>query len=230
MKWLGLVLIISLSCILSSIAQSKQSTELKPGQDVSQLIAQHQRYYYEQFQPGRVYFRNGVSSPARMNYNYLNQEIQFISAHGDTLSIARENALDEIKIGDETYVYNSSYKYLKIIEDLTSIKLAVKYFIKAIVNQSGQVLLLDRKGKSPDPLEAAGAEREVLTLEKGQEYFIIDKNQRIYPALRYNLFRIYPDNRAEIRNFIKQQRISFEEEKDLIRVVEYCNRLESELL
>ena len=206
-------------------AQSVRTLEAEAGIDVMYLVPEHERYRYDHFQRGKVYFNDGNAIAATLNYNFFNQEIQFINSTGDTLSIARKYAVDYVKVGEQLFYYYPTVGYLEVREEFSSIALAVHQFIQAVRNQEGKVVLHDPRSKSYDPLSAWGNDQDRLTLITGQAYFIIDKNQRFHPAQRSSLYRMFPEYRTELKSYMKKHRINFEQEEDMIKLLRFCSRL-----
>src|ERR1017187_3655320 len=59
----------------------------------------HSIYKYSEFQKGEVAFTNQPLASASLNYNYLSGQLLFISPKGDTLELAKPEALQYVAIG-----------------------------------------------------------------------------------------------------------------------------------
>lgn len=224
-KRVCLLLCAWLSSSTISLAQNVKTLEAEAGIDVMYLVPEHERYRYDHFQHGKVRFNDGNTIVATLNYNFFNQEIQFINSSGDTLSIARKHVVDYVKIGKQLFYHYPTVGYLEVREEFPSIALAVHQFVQAVRNKEGKVVLHDARSKSYDPLSAWGNDQDRLTLITEQAYFIIDKNKHFYPAQRSSLYRIFPEHRTVIRDYVRKHRISFEREEDIIKALQFCSQL-----
>ncbi|MFN2439425.1 MAG: hypothetical protein ABR503_09520 [Chitinophagaceae bacterium] len=77
-------------CSLTLSAQEDKFFKIRPGQKIIDVIPQNELYAYSQFTPGTILFRSGKYARALINYNVLNETIQFIDPKGDTLAVADE--------------------------------------------------------------------------------------------------------------------------------------------
>ena len=71
-------------------AQDSGTIFIAADKNVSEVLTPEKIYHYPQFTNGKIFFRDGTTSQARLNYNYLNGEIEFITQEKDTLAIAKE--------------------------------------------------------------------------------------------------------------------------------------------
>ena len=80
-------------------------------QYVSEVATPDKIYHYPNFTDVIIFFRNNTTSDARLNYNYLNGEIEFITPKNDTLAIAKEQMLniERVAIDTNTFFYNNGY-------------------------------------------------------------------------------------------------------------------------
>ncbi len=226
-KRAGLLLSVWLGSNTMSLAQNVRTLKVEAGTDVMYLVPEHERYRYDHFQRGKVHFNNGNTIAATLNYNFFNQEIQFINSTGDTLAIAQKYTVDYVKIGEHIFHYYPTVGYLEVQEEFPSIAFAVHRFIQAVRNKEGRVVLNDPLNESHNPLSALGNDQDKLTLATGQAYFIIDKNKRFYPAQRSSFYRIFPEGRTTIKAYIKKHRISLDQEEDIRKLLRFCSQLAS---
>jgi len=75
-------------------------------------------YFYDEFQIGTVFFLNGEQSRAKLNYNFVLQEMQFINHQTDQiLNLVRDHTLTHIKIGKDIFVPVGRQGYAFVIQD-----------------------------------------------------------------------------------------------------------------
>ena len=73
------------------------------GSNISKNIPYAEQYQFEEFLPGKVYFRNGRIANSRFNYNLFYGEIEFIDQKKDTLLLNDKDLMDSIQIGREIF-------------------------------------------------------------------------------------------------------------------------------
>src|ERR1700733_8916449 len=125
--------IISLSLLFlvlnqNSWAQGSKPIRVKAGEDIREVLTPEYLYRYPQFISGTVFFKNGTQSTAKLNYNIIISEIQFIDPKGDTLSLANEETINYITIGNDSFYYDKGY--VEVIAGNVETKLARKQVIR----------------------------------------------------------------------------------------------------
>nr|WKN37890.1 hypothetical protein K4G66_04105 [Tunicatimonas sp. TK19036] len=224
MKWKYVALIPWLA---GSLAQAQNTKLLKApfGKDVMHLVPEGEQYRYSGFRPGKVHFVSGATSSATLNYNLLNQEMQFINPVGDTLSIAQEKALDLIKIGEQQFYYRPTIGYLEVLAEVPLLTLAVHQLIEVTEDGRSSILLADPVSKKQNSQSTADQRTRNLKLSKKNVYFIMDKNKRFHPAQRTTFYRIFPEHKTSIRNYIQEHHIRFDQPEALTEMITYCSQL-----
>ncbi|MGB3780889.1 MAG: hypothetical protein WA960_21175 [Tunicatimonas sp.] len=206
-------------------AQNEKTLEVEVGTEVMYLMPEEERYRYNHFQRGKVHFKDGSAVSANLNYNFLNQEVEFINTTRDTLSILRKYALDSIQVGEHSFYYHPTEGYMEVEGKFSPVKLAVHRFVYVVQNKEGRVIFHNLADNSHDPMSALGNDQRKLTLLSGQKHFIVDKNHRFYPAQRSSLYRVFPQHKTAIRSYLKKYRIDLKREEDIIKVLQFCNQM-----
>ena len=85
---------------------------IQPGQNNA---AQNDFMMFNKFTSGEVYFDNGETIKAPLNYNTLNEEMMFIQA-GDTLSLTNTHEIEKIVINNQSFVPSSKLAFYEKIE------------------------------------------------------------------------------------------------------------------
>ncbi|HET9435110.1 MAG TPA: hypothetical protein VFO37_15195, partial [Chitinophagaceae bacterium] len=85
---------------------------IRAGTSVNESVSTKDLYQYPQFVFGKVFFKPGDSAMAKLNYNRLFDEMQFIDFKGDTLSIANEATIRLIRINNDVFYYDNGYVQL----------------------------------------------------------------------------------------------------------------------
>jgi hypothetical protein len=216
-------------CGQALLAQTNTFT-LKAGTDINKAIPFESRYIYNTFQDGKVYFKNGRTSSAKVNYSVVFSQIQFIGNARDTLILANIEYIDTIAIGKDVYYFQNGYGHVQRIARAGKMMLGKNFGLfskgteKAVsYGQYSQTSAVD--GYSTY-IDGDGRMRNLTTndqtvLQRKSWYFWIDPNKRISVANKSNLLRIFPKHKKVLTRFIDQHRIDFLNEQDLTRLLEF---------
>ncbi|MCE7064828.1 hypothetical protein [Dyadobacter sp. CY326] len=219
----------------SAFAQTRDVYRVKTGSDVSKVIPFNERYQFDKFQDGRVLFRSGKISKAKMNYSLVHGEVLFIDAKKDTLIFNDSEFISKIFVGDSLYYHLKGHGHVQAIEDFGGTKLGRKQFLvrlgkekyasydqysatsaissySSFINQNGNFQALEGNEK--------------VILRRRAIFFLIDKNERVLMASRPNLLRIYANNKKQLNAYLKDNAISFEKEEDLKKALAFASSLE----
>jgi hypothetical protein len=184
-------------------------------------------YRFSNFTNGHVYFRDGTMSAAKLNYNFLNKEIEFISPGSDTLAIVKEQALNikNIIIDSITFYYYDGYleemahnedgKLLK--RQFYQIKGSEKIGAYNLASTSSAIdsysSYTDQNGQS-----RTLTVRENLTLVIATEYFFGDKYTVVLRATKKNMLDLYPKKKAQIESYLRNNNVNFTNGTDLLKL------------
>ena len=227
MKVLPLILLV---CCCSAHAQDS-TIIIKAGTSFNESVSITDLYEYPQFVYGKVFFRPGDSSAARLNYNRFLDEMHFIDLKGDTLNIAYPGTIKFIRISNDLFYYDNGY--VKLIKDNNTIKLAAKQTLRmsgknkigayntasttsAIDSYSS--LTIDHKNYNLTP-------REDIKLTKKAEYYFGDKYNHFVLANRKNILRLYSKQERAVTAYLKENNIDFNKPEDLEKLFQYLTGL-----
>ena len=215
-------------------AQDAGLIKVKDGADVTKTLSVRQKYLHPEFRTGHVWYTTGQAATARLNYNLLLGEIQFIQPTGDTLSLADEYNIKHVTIQTDTFYYAPKNGYLRVTASYHPVKLAVKQSLinlsaykvgaydqatavsairqySTYTDQNGQTRNLKQKGD--------------LLLAKAETFFLIDQNNRFYVAKKAAFLIVFRNRRAEIIKYLKANAIDFNKETDLKKLLQFCSNL-----
>src|SRR5690349_14698782 len=104
---LALVLLIP----VSFHAQDSTRIFVPAGKTLAEAAPKNKIYQYANFSDGEIQFRDGSLTHAKLNYNFLNGEIEFVTLKGDTLAIVKDQMLNikQIKIDTNYYYFDNGY-------------------------------------------------------------------------------------------------------------------------
>jgi hypothetical protein len=200
-----------------AIAQSKVADK---GMDSLQLSSkiyyklnkkslQDSTYRFPAFQFGRVTFATGFSpeEELRFNYNLYLGQMDLITNDGDTTQIQRSKDLKLVSIGDHLFFHDNKLGYLEI------------------VYQSPVALGVLRRLSTVDWVTSSDSERYYT---KEEHYYFLDKENKSYQATATSIQKLFNDQRKKVKSYVDENRIDFENQTDLIKLLKFCNELSDE--
>ncbi|HET6769698.1 MAG TPA: hypothetical protein VFH08_19960 [Chitinophagaceae bacterium] len=212
--------------------QAQDSTiVVKAGMSINESVSMTDLYQYPQFVYGRVFFMPGDSGAAKLNYNRLLDEMQFIDPKGDTLNIANARTIKFIRINADVFFYDDGY--VKLIKDTNGIKLAEKQTLKpsdktkiGAYGMASPTSAIDSYGTL---IDARGVyklvPREDITLAKKTEYYFGDKYNRFVWATKKNLLQQFPKQGRALNVYLKENNVNFYSIEDLNKLLRFLASL-----
>jgi hypothetical protein len=222
------LLVLAISLLFTKInAQDSTKVFIPAGKSFSDVAGLDKVYRFPNFTNGHVYFRDGTMSAAKLNYNFLNKELEFISPNGDTLAIVKEQALNikNIIIDSITFYYYDGYleemahnedgKLLK--RQFYRIKGSEKIGAYNLASTSSAIdsysSYTDQNGQS-----RTLTVRENLTLVIATEYFFGDKYTVVLRATKKNMLDLYPKKKTQIESYLRNNNVNFTNGTDLLKL------------
>ena len=129
-----LLLWSSFFCFQAPAQEEGNSKMVASDEDIHKVFRTDELYRFPQFLPGKVFFRDGTTYDARLNYHRLYEQILFIDQKGDSLAIGNPAETRLITIGNDSFYYSRN-NYLEHIESYPSFRLAVKQVLKEVDQQ-----------------------------------------------------------------------------------------------
>lgn len=228
--------LLTIFIVLARFACAQDATTIfiAAGQDVSEVLTPEKIYQYPQFINGKFFFRDGSTSEALLNYNYLLGEIEFISPKKDTLAIAKEQMLNikKVIIDTNTYFYNRQYVEL-VMENQVG---------KLLKSEMFDVVRREKIGGYNQPSSTSAIEsyesftgpygvpelhlkiRENITLVLKTNYFFGDDYNLLLPANKKNIYKAYPSKRDRINKYLEQNSVDYKSPGDLKKLLTYLEQ------
>ena len=217
---------------LHVIAQKPKRFTVNPGQKVLDIIPKDEVYAYPAFAQGTVYLQNETVGTARLNYNAIISEIQFIDQKGDTISLAEEPEIKFIAVNKDTFYFDKVY--VRLIGSYGHVKLAsrdvfeisnrqkiggfgetssasIETYNKLIVNNSNQVDLVAK---------------EILTLSKFKVLYVGDKFNHFKLANKKNISDLYGKKQKQAQAYLKENTVDFTNKEDVEKLILLLNALD----
>jgi hypothetical protein len=209
-----------------SFSQDRKKFTVNPGEKVSEIITPKDTYKYPRFPIGYIAFKDGTYSQARINYNSLFREMQFINQKGDTLSIADEKDISWIAAEKDTFYFFEGW--LEQIATNPTITIARKKTIEVSNKEKIGGMDVPTFGSVETNTKYSGSQhlrdlvaKEKLTFSEYSFWYFGDRFNRFVPATKKSLLKIYGKNQKPVEDFLDQQKIDFYKDDDMKKLVEF---------
>lgn len=225
-------LLFFLSICLALYAQDTKYYKTQPGENILDVIPQEERYEYKQFQQGRVIFKTGVKSTSRLNYNFLLEEMQFISAGADTLAILNPEAVESVTIGNDVY-YFAENRFIKLDTVFGNIKLGIAGFFTQVSSKKigGYGETIDGSADSysalvvPTNAKIDLTANFVTTVVRRKSAFLGNQFNQFVPLTKKSIFSFYPDKESILRRYFNEHKVDLTKYKDVVALLTYMSKM-----
>ena len=225
--FLSAILITSFFSLLH--AQVYEKKTVHAGESLSDLSY----YLFPSFKDAEVKFKKGGELSAKMNFNLLICQMQFIDPHGDTLNIAKPQDIYVIDFDSSSFFYDKGY--CEILETCDSIELAVLRKVTYEPIKIGALGLRNHSGTGTENytsfLNNASEKQltvnEDIDIEKETTFFLIPNNKEMIKATKPGFLKVFPQSSQFIQTYIKENKPVFNKESDLKKLFVFCKSLAS---
>jgi phage tail sheath protein FI len=235
-----ILFILIIAAYLPALAQRTQtirSTQTKV--NVETVADTSLVFLFPVLKEARLFFKDGKTSEARLNYSIINDKMQ-IQTHRGILPLETDQ-LESVVVEGSTFIYHKEGGYMEVLSE-GSIPLFMKREIKVSVlpvrrgayggtdHTSAIDVVSSITTTTGDHgqtiyLENPGGQEMDITL-RYNEYFTIEKDGR---KIRINnarqLQRDLPEYRNELRDFLRRENINFSSRRDLVKLVKFMEGL-----
>lgn len=218
--------LLSLMCVCGA----QEKFVLNPGQKPSDVLSPQTLYRFPDFKKGTVAFLDATKIEASLNYNLFTQTVQFISPGGDTLSLADENLIKEIKIDSCLYLFNKGY-YEWAGRFQKARFLLRKTIAMASAKKIGAYGQTVEGGANSYTSFSNGASdvhlvvNEKVTLVKEESLFFSDENGAVTTASKRNFLGLLKTNKEAVEEYAEKNKINFAKKEDVLKLIAYVNGL-----
>ena len=187
------------------------------------------RYLYPQFAEGQIVLRNNQSLACMINYNMLQDEMEFIQDN-DTLAFVRKRDLKYIITENDTFTYNSGYvkficgQEVKVYcKEKINLKDILKKGAMGVVNRSAAIESCGSMDSQTISYDLAASEDMVFKREVS--YYITTSSGVLEQFKKQNVLKQFSNHKAEIQKYLKSNKINFQKHEDVIKFAEYLSAL-----
>jgi len=221
----GLFLFVLISVFVE--AQDSTRFVVKAGQTILEVLKPEVIYRYPQFVYGKVYILNGHIADAKLNYNRILEEVQFIDHRGDTLSLADESTIRLITMNQDSFYFDDGY--LELIQDYSVVKMAIRERIRladkqkiGAYGQPNTTTSIETTGGYLDSYKRYNVvANENLVLQWEKSYYLSAKKGHYFMANKKNVLKEFGDHRKELQNFLDKNDLNFRKEEDIRNLCEF---------
>jgi len=222
-----LFVIICAGLFLQVHSQSVKKFKVNPGEQVVKVIPVADIYTYPQFILGEVQFKNGKLGSAKMNYNSLLGEIEFIDDKNDTIAMDDAESMHYVAINTDTFYY---YKqYLRQMSNKNGVKLAENRSIVLINREKiggfgevngGSVEAKELVSANANPMKTLVA-KQILTFSENYVYYFGDRFNKFKQANRKNIMEMFGKLKPELGKYLDDNNLNYFSKNDMIKLADY---------
>ena len=181
-------------------------------------------YSYADFVEGKVNLKGNKYSNAKLNYNALYGDMQFITPAGDTLGLADEQFIESIVIKSDTFYFDKGY--MKLIGHYGDRKLANRQYF-AFTNRQKIGGMGETSSASVDTYDAVSSgsylsdlvAKELLTISKYNVYYIGDQFNHFVPANKKSIKDLFAKKSDRLQQYLKENTVDYNSEADLRKLL-----------
>jgi hypothetical protein len=199
------------------------------GKKVEDCIPFEKRFRFSEFTTGKVFFTQGTNADAKLNFNFLTREMDYIQGK-DTLTISNPTDIKQIIIEGNIFIMNKGY--MEVISN-SKIPVGIKQYFN----------LVNERKKDPYGDMAAGAASTSYSslhtdghyykltqdhdriFQKVTEYYLATSSSGFVPFSKKKVIQLFPQKKKEIEAYLKSSSVDFDSREDLIRFTEYLSGL-----
>jgi len=198
---------------------------VKKGTTLLDYVSPSERYLYPEFTTGMVLFKTMVYRGIKLNYDYMNGEIEFLQ-NSDTLTIVDKKDLKSIIIAEDTFFYDNGY-ILQIKSGPPKIGLKESIEFREYLKKDGYggggaagARTSYTSMSTAGPAHKLTADEDLVFI-RTKMYYILSPEGECDLYNKKNVCKMFPKNKEKIKSFLKSNNIKFDSEEDLLKLAEF---------
>lgn len=200
---------------------------------INSRFTKNSMFLFNSFMDGEAYYNDGGISKGILNYNVVYEEISFIKEN-QILSLSNSSELDSIRIGNKSFLYINkkiyeimSYGKIKVLfyrkPDLSSSKPAGAY------GTSSTTASVSKKTSVYTGKGIWGGKHCNIQNESDTKIPVLKKiylliNNELILASKPQILRQFKNHKTEIKSFISENSINFQDKNDLIKLTVFLEK------
>ena len=196
---------------------------VRAGDDPADVLPFSYRYLNKDYKDGYLAFQLGVKSGVyKFNFDLLSGKLTFINEKKDTMVVQEDVTVKYLHLGKDVYYHDVTQGFFKILSKDTLCMLTSHIeFTHYVPTNVGYGTV-----KHKTTAIATASRGQEQTFERTLKFHLIDRRGSISSfADKTTFLKMFHTDEDNIKTFIKENKISFRDEKDLVRLFEYCHSL-----
>ena len=213
----------TLIIVCFSISLSAQTTEI-----INTKFTENSQFLFNEFIKGDIYFKDGNISSADLNYNVFFQEILFMK-NNQSLVLSMLDDINSIKFDSFEFTILNGEIYETILNSIncnvikarkidygsaSNTKGAYGASTETSATEDWKYIVEKTSGVTRYPNIQDENEKEFKLITR---YYII-KDDELLILTKKKLFRLFPKKEDQIKNYIKDNKLSLSVDKDIIEL------------
>jgi hypothetical protein len=188
------------------------------------------QYLFSEFSTGIVMMKNGLTQNARLNFNTVSEKVVY-EKENEVYDLLNITMIESVIINNQVFVpVGKKFNELLLV---AHIPLMVQYKGEILppektVGYGGKSLVSSVETLTSVKL-SMGYYNLKLPIDysvKVEKVYVIKSGENSYSFANERQFvRLFPQKESELKGFIKQNHIKFENTSDIIKLVIFCNEL-----
>jgi hypothetical protein len=186
------------------------------------------QFLYPEFTAGTITLKNGTTQSFDLNYNTLSGKMVF-KLEGEIYEVVNPGLIDTVFLRDTRFITIGRSYYEVLYE--APVTLFVQYSGKLIpppkpagyggTSQTSSTTVISSLLRSDGAYNMSLPADYEVTIHP---VYWVRVNDRINDFInRKQVYDIFPDKKSDIKAFIKDNRIKFDEKADMIELIKFCN-------
>lgn len=217
-----------------SFSQEREVILKGTGENLAEKVSGKMQYIFPDFIDGIVYSKTRGNINVKLNYNMLLGEMHFITKEGEILALGDLEDVFVVTIGERKFYPFNDKEFTEELVSNRKIGLRVRrkakaghlskqgaYGAQSSLASISTVQSMETDGKRFD---LKTAENIIVSVDNAY-YLVKDKNKFSLIKNMKSFTKQFSNYKKQIETFVKEHEIDFNEEEDLIKLIEYCNGL-----
>lgn len=210
-------------------AQKKEFVTVKAGTRLLDVVPFAERYRYPTFITGKVYYKSGTFSDAKLNYNLLSGDMDYLQA-ADTLAIANPADIRMIVLAGDTFFVDKGYLEL-MMDGKVQVGLKKFYQLKDVLKKDSYGSASSASAtESYGSLQTQGQAVKLISsedrvFEKVYKYYLATPGSGFVLFSKKKVMQLFPRQEAVIKDYLKKNKADFDSGDDLLRFAAFLQTL-----
>lgn len=189
----------------------------------------HEQFLFPEFMSGKIAMKTGKDFDMILNYNIISEKITFIQ-RGKIFDLTNPGSVDTIYLHNRKFIPVGKVFYEVLAEAPFVLFVQHKGIVKEPTRTDSYGSLSEASSSSSLKYLTDGSDLNTLTdqnlIIKKEDVYWIRRNDSIQSFKDATQFvKIFPDIKSEIRVYIRQNKLKFENSDDILKLVNYSNNL-----